>query len=168
MWLLFGLEVISTLLLAQPVVLSKEPLTLTLVSSEDKTLSSHLFEAARSPAQNVVLLLKDVKAEARPEVSWEIYVEPLGSTLDAQGPYLVGVLSLFDRGIRSEGQQNREPAEFLFVLDNAIAAAGKGALQVRFIPSSGVVVEGQPQTAEVRSNVTIGEISLAIEPARQE
>jgi hypothetical protein len=167
MWVLLGLEVISTLLLAQPVVLSNEPLTLPLVSSEDKTLRNHLFEAARSPTQNVVLLLKGVKADAPPEVSWEVYVEPLGSTLDAQGPYLVGVFSLFDRGIRSEGQQNREAAEFLFVLDNAIAAAGKKALQVRFVPTSGVVVDGQPQTAEVRSNVTIGEISLAIEPAPQ-
>jgi hypothetical protein len=167
-WLLFELEVISTLLLAQPVVLSKEPLTLPLVSREDKTLSKRLFEVARSPAQNVVLVLKRVEAEARPEVSWEVYVEPAGTTLDAQGPYLVGVFSLFDRGIMSEGQQNREPAEFLFVLDNAIAAAGKRDLQVRFVPTSGVVVEGQPQTAEVRSNVTIGEISLAIEAAQQQ
>ena len=71
-------------------------------------------------------------------------------------------------GIMSEGQQNREPAEFLFVLDNAIVAAGKRDLQLRFVPTSGVVVEGQPQTAEVRSNVTIGEISLAIEAAQQE
>ena len=71
--------------------------------------------------------------------------------------------SRYSIGDHSEGQQNREPAEFLFVLDNAIAAAGKKDLQVRFVPTSGVVVEGQPQTAEVRSNVTIGEISLAIE-----
>ena len=76
---------------------------------------------------------------------------------DAQGPYLVGVVSLFDRG--------NEPAEFVFVLDNAITAAGKKDLQVRFVPTSGVVVEGRPQTAEVRSNVTIGEISLGLETA---
>ena len=168
MWLLFELELISTLLLAQPVVLSKEPLTLPLVSREDKTLSKRLFEVARSPTQNAVLVLRGVEAEARPEASWEVYVEPAGTTSDAQGPYLVGVVSLFDRGIMSEGQQNREPAEFLFVLDNAIVAAGKRDLQVRFVPTSGVVVNGQPQTAKVRSNVTIGEISLAIEAAQQQ
>ena len=128
------------------------------MSREDKTLNKRLVEAARSPTQNVVLVLKGIEAKAPPEVSWEVYVEPAGATLEAQGPYLVGVFSLFDRG--------REPAEFLFVLDNAIAAAGKKDLQVRFVPTSGVVVEGQPQTAEVRSNVTIGEISLAIESAQ--
>jgi hypothetical protein len=167
-WLLIELELISTLLLAQPVVLGKEPLTLPLVSREDKTLSNRLFEAVRSRAHNVVLVLKGVEAEARPEVSWEVYVEPAGTKLDAQGPYLVGVLSLFDRGIMSERQHNREPAEFMFVLDNAIAAAGKRDLQVRFVPTSGVVVEGQPQTAEIRSNVTIGEINLAIEAVQQQ
>jgi hypothetical protein len=167
-WLLIELEVICTLLLAQPVVLSKEPLTLPLVSREEKTLSNRLFEVARSPAHNVILVLKGVETEARPGVSWEVYVEPVGTTQDAQSPYLVGVFSLFDRGIMSEGQQNREPAEFLFVLDKAISAAGKRDLQVRFVPTSGVVVEGQPQTAEVRSNVTIGDISLAIEAARQQ
>ena len=135
-------------------------LTLPLVSREDKTLSKRIFEAARSPAQNVVLVLKGVEAKARPEGSWEVHVEPAGVTLDAEGPYLVGVVSLFDRG--------REPAEFLFVLDNAIVAAGKADLQLRFVPTSGVVVEGKPQAAEVRTSVTIGEISLAIEAAPHE
>ena len=85
--------------------------------------------------------------------------------MDARGPYLVGVVALFDQGIKAEGQQNVEPAEFMFVLDNALAAAGKRDLQVRFVPTSGVVVDGRPQAAEVRANVTIGEISLAIEAA---
>jgi hypothetical protein len=167
-WLLFELELIFSLLLAQPVVLSKEPLTVPLVSREHKTLSKRLFEAAHSPSQNVVLVLKRVEAETRPEATWEVYVEPAGATPAAQGPYLVGVLTLFDRGIKSEGQQGREPAEFLFALDKAITAAEKRALQVRFVPTSGVVVEGRPQKAEVRSNVTIGEIGLAIETARDE
>lgn len=155
MWLLFELQVIFSVLLAQPVMLGKEPVALALVSREDKTLGKRLYEAARSPVQNVVLVLKGVEAESPPEVSWEVHVEPIGATPDAQGPYLVGVFSLFDRG--------REPAEFLFVLDNAIAAAGKSGLQVRFVPISAVVVEGKPQPAEVRGNVTIREISLGLE-----
>ena len=168
MWLLFGLEVISTLLLARPVVLSVEPLTIPLVSCENKTLCERLFEAARSPTQNVVLVLKGVEAKARPEVFWEVYVEPPDATTDTQGPYLVGVVSLFDRGIPFEEQQSREPAEFLFVLDNAITAVGRRDLQLRFVSTSGVVVEGQPQIAKVRSKVTIGEISLAIEVFQQQ
>ena len=159
MWLIFELQVIFTLALTQPVVLSSEPVSLPLVSREDRTLGKRLGEAARSPALNVVLVLKGVESAGRPEVSWEVYVEPAGTTQVAQGPYLVGVFSLFD--------QRRTPAEFLFVLDNVIAAAGEKDLQVRFVPISGVVVEGQPQSAEVRSNVKIGEISLGLEAARQ-
>jgi hypothetical protein len=154
-WLLFELQVIFTLLLTQPVLLGKEPVTLLLVSHKDKTLSNRLFEAVRSPSQNVVLVLKGVESKAPPEVSWEVHVEPAGAKPGAGDPCLVGVVSLFDRG--------REPAEFLFVLDDAIAAAGKKDLQVRFVPTTGVVVDGQPQAVEIRSNVTIGEISLAIE-----
>ena len=159
MELFFELVVISTLLPAQPVALGKEPVTLPLVSREEQTLGKRLFDAARSPAQNVVLVLKGVEAESPPQVSWEVHVEPAGATPGAQGTYLVGVFSLFDR--------EREPAEFLFVLDNAIAAAGKKGLQVRFVPISGVVVEGQPQPAQVHSQVTIGEISLGLEDAGQ-
>lgn len=159
-WLLIAVELIFTPLLARPVVLGNEPVTLPLVSRDDNALRKRIFEATRSPAQNVVLVLKGLEAKARPEVSWEVYVEPPGATPDARGPYLVGVVSLFDWG--------HQPVEFLFVLDNAIAAAGRNDLQVRFVPISGVVVEGQPQTAEVRSNVTIGEIGLAIETAHQQ
>jgi len=156
MWLVAALELIRLLAPSEPVVLSKEPVTIPLVS-HDKALSKRLLDIARSPDRNVVLVLKGVEAEARPEASWEVYVEP--------GSHLVGVVALFDRGIRTEGPQTREPAEFLFVLDEAIGAAGKTDLQVRFVPTSGVVVDGQPQAVEVRSNVTIGEISLATEAA---
>jgi hypothetical protein len=156
-WLIFELQVIFTLLLTQPAVLGKEPVTIPLVSRDDKALRERLHEAARSPTQNVVLALKDVAAKVSPEGSWEVYVEPAGAMPDAQGPYLVGVVSLFDRG--------NEPADFVFVLDNAMTAAGKKDLQVRFVPTSGVVIEGRPQTAEVRSTVTIGEISLGLEAA---
>ncbi|HET9475255.1 MAG TPA: hypothetical protein VFO82_15250 [Steroidobacteraceae bacterium] len=157
MWLLFELEAIFSVLLAQPVVLGKAPVTLPLLSREDQALNRRISEAARSPAQNVVLVLKGIEAQSRPEVSWEVHVEPAGAIPDAQGPHLVGVFSLFNSG--------RDPGEFLFVVDNAIAAAGKKDLQVRFVPISGVVVDGKPLPTEVRANVTIGAISLALESA---
>ena len=156
-WLIFELEVIFTVLLAQPVVLGSGPVTLPLVSRKDQAFTRRITEAARSPAQNVVLVLKGVEAESRPEVSWEVHVEPTRATPEVQGPSLVGVFSLFDRG--------QKPAEFRFALDNAIAAAGNSDLQVRFVPISGVIVEGKPQPAEVRAGVTIAEISLGLEGA---
>ena len=163
MWLLAALELIRTLSLAQPVVLGEEPVTVPLVS-RDKALSQRLFDVARSPDQNVVLVLKSVEADERPEASWEVYVEPSGARMDTRDSCLVGVLALFDRGVKA---QNHEPAEFLFVLDHAITAAGKKDLQLRFVPTSGVVVEGRPQRAEVRSRVKIGTIRLAIESRQQ-
>ena len=155
MWLIFQLQLLFTLSPAQPVVLGQDPVTLPLVSLKDKAHSKQMFEAAASPDQNVVLVLKGVTAESQPGVSWEVHVEPAGAKPSAQGPCLVGMISLFDHG--------NEPAEFVLALDNAIAAAGRTDLQLRFVPTSGVEVEGKPQAAEVRSRVTIGQINVAIE-----
>jgi hypothetical protein len=162
-WLQFALDVIAAVVLAQPAVLGAEPLALPLPPLEDRMLRDRLCDAVRSPSENVVLVLEDVEAETRPEASWEVYVGPMDAATDPEGPYLVGVVSLFDQGILSEERQNREPAEFLFVLDRAIAAAGNEDLQVTFIPTAGVVVDGQPQPVDVRSTVTIGQMSLAID-----
>ena len=164
-WLLLDLALIATIFLAQPLVLGKEPVTLPLVTLEDRSLRQRLVEVARSPSQNVVLVLNGVESNIRPEASWEVHVEPAGVSPDVRDSSLVGVVSLFDRGIRSAEGQAREPAQFFFALDTAIATAGERALQVRFVPISGVVDRGGPQAAEVRANVTIREISLAIETA---
>jgi len=153
MWLLFELEVI--LMLAQPAQLGDAPVTIPLASLDDKRVARRLFEAASSPAQNVVLILKGVKTQAAPGASWEVHVEPTGATPDDQGRNLVGVVSSYDPA----------PGEFLFVIDPVINAAGKKNLQVRFVPTSGLVVGGKAQPAEVRPGVTIGEIALAIETA---
>lgn len=161
MWLLIELELISTLALAQPVVLGDETLTLALVSREDRELCRRLKEAARSPEQNVVLLLRGVEADAPPEASWEVHVGRAGAKRDAQSVSLVGVVALFGEGVRSEG--SGQPAEFAFVLDRAIAAAGAKDLAVTFAPASAVEVDGEAAPAAVRSRVTIGEISLAID-----
>jgi hypothetical protein len=167
-WLQFALDVIAAVALAQPAVLGEEPLTLPLASRDDRTLRGRLCEAVRSPSENVVLVLEDVRAEARPEALWEVYVGPTDAAADPAGPYLVGVVSLFDQGIMSGNRQNREPAEFLFVLDRAIAAAGNQDLQVTFIPAAGVVVDGRPKAVDVRSTVTIGKMSLAIDALREQ
>ncbi len=163
MWLLIELELISTLALAQPVVLGDETLTLALVSREDRELCRRLKDAARSPAKNVVLLLKGVAADAPPQASWEVHVGRAGAKHDAEGASLVGVVALFGEGVRSEG--SGRPAEFVFVLDRAIAAAGAMGLEVTFAPIAAVDVDGKAAPAAVRSTVTIGEISLAIDAA---
>lgn len=166
MWPWIQWELISTLLLAQPVVLSNEAVTIPLISREDTALGKRLSDIARDPTQNVVLVLKGVEADAPPEASWEICVGPADTKRCAQSPYFVGILSLYGQGIRSEGGKNYRPAEFVFPLDRAIAAAGAENLQATFVPTSGVVVEGRPLPAKVRSNVRIGEISLAIDSAQ--
>ncbi len=162
-WLLLDLALVATIFLARPLVLGKEPVTLPLVTMEDRSLRQRLVDVARSPSQNVVLVLNGVEANSRPEASWEVHVEPVGVTPDARDSFLVGVVSLFDRGIRSAAGQERDPAQFLFALDTAIATAGERALQVRFVPISGVVDRGGPQAANVRANVTIREVNLAVE-----
>lgn len=157
-WHLLQLELVFAVLLTQPVVLGKGPAIVPILTAEGSKLPDRVLEAARAPAENVLLVLKGVEAKAPPEVSWEVYVEPTGTPGGAQGTSLVGVVSLFDR--------ERESAGFVFAIDKAVAAAGEKSLQVRFVPTSAVVVEGVPQAATVRSTVTIGEISLAIETAK--
>jgi len=157
MWLLFQLELIVTLSLSQPVVLGPEPVTLPLVSLGDRVNGRRLFDAAKSPDENVVLVLKDVRVDAPPGVSWEVHVEAAGNKENANGPHLVGLISAY--------AAEAKPAEFDLVLDDAIVAAGRRDLQLRFVPVSGVEVDGEPQPAELRSSMTIGEISLGIETA---
>lgn len=165
MWLSFVLELIARIVLPEPAVLGAEPVTFGLGSHADRPLGERLDEAVRSPSESVVLVLGEVRADARPEVSWEVYVAPAGAATDPEGPQLVGIVALFDRGIASAGRPSPEPAKFVFVLDRAIAAAGSADLQVTFAPAAGIVVDGRPQAVEVRSRVTIGEISLAIDAA---
>lgn len=156
---LLQLELVFTLLLAQPVVLGQEPTIVPMVPLEGSKTRNRVLEAARAPTQNVLLVLKGLKADVRPEVSWEVHVEPAGVSVGARGTSLVGVVSLFGR--------EHESADFVFAIDNAITAAGDKGVQLRFVPTSGVVVEGAPQAAKVRSTVTIGEVSLAIETANR-
>ena len=162
------LQLISILALPQPLALGKDAVTIPLTPREDKEISERLADIARAPSQNVVLVLKDVEAETPPEAAWEVYVGPAGAARGAESPYLVGVVSLFGQGIRSESghKGHHEPARFVFPLDKAIAAGGAENLQVTFVPTSGVEVKGRPLPPKVRANVTIREISLAVDQAQ--
>jgi hypothetical protein len=153
MWLLFGLEVMWVL--AQPAQLGGGPVAIPLVSLDDKQVSRRLFEAACSPEKNVVLILKGVKTQAPPGASWQVHVEPTGANPNEPGRDPVGIISVYDP----------VPGRFVFVIDPVINAVGEKDLQVRFVPTTGLVVEGKPQLAEFRSDLTIGEIALAIEGA---
>ena len=105
---------------------------------------------------NLVLVLKNVTVDAPPGVSWEVHVEPVGGEGDPRDPHLVGLISAY--------LPEDKPAQFDLVLDEAIKSAGRRDLQLRFVPVSGVEVDGQPHPAEFRSSMSIGEI-LAIESA---
>jgi hypothetical protein len=157
MWLLFQLELIVTLSLSQPVVLGDAPVTLPLVARDDRVHGRRIYDAAKSPDETVVLVLKNVTVDAPPGVSWEVHVEPVGGEGDPRDPHLVGLISAY--------VPEDKPAQFDLVLDEAIKSAGRRDLQLRFVPVSGVEVDGQPQPAEFRSSMSIGEISLAIESA---
>lgn len=159
-------KLIAKLESVEPVVLGKETLSLPLVSRENRDMNKQLTDIARSPSQNVVLVLSGVEAEVPPGASWEVYVGPAAPRRGAKGPTLVGIVSLFGQGVRSGGHKEFKPAEFVFPLDRAIAGARSQDLQVTFVPTSGVVVDGRPQPPEIRANVTIGSISLAVQTAQ--
>lgn len=154
MWLLLQLQLAFAVLPAQPVVLGEEPAIVPLVTGEDGKLSDRVIHAARAPTENVLLVLKGVEAKERPDASWEVYVQPATSAGE-QGGSLVGIVSFFDQ----------KSAEFVFAIDKAIAAAGEQPVQIKFVPTSGVVIDGAPQPATVHSPATIGEITLVIEEA---
>ena len=152
-WHLLQLELAVAVLLTQPVVLGNEPTVVPLLNRDRGDLRDRILQAASSPTQNVLLVLNGVQADERPEASWEVHVEPAGNV--EQRNSLVGVVSLFGR--------EQGPGKFVFAIDQSIHAAAKKGLQVRFVPTSGIVIEGAPQAANVRSTVTIGEVSVVIE-----
>ena len=110
-------------------------------------------------------LLKNVEADAQPGAMWEVYVGlPPNTKYDAKSPYFVGNVAMFGDGIRGEGHH---PAEFTFPLNRALRAlSARSALQVTFVPTSGVVVDGRPQPAQVKAPVRIGEVNLLLDKAQ--
>lgn len=154
----------------KPFTLSKRAVTVPLYSdaADDSTVRARLTEVARARGQTAVLQVKGVEANAEPGAVWEVYVGPAGFEPKADGPYFVGMLGLFGAGIKTR-RQHYQLAEFVYPIDKAISAAGDAAkLQVTFVPVSGVVVNGRPQPAQVRTDVTIAEINIVVDVAMQQ
>jgi hypothetical protein len=158
-------ELIRAIRLAQPLVLDGDIRVVPLVALEDRELASRLLSLAKRPTETVILQLKNVEAERQPGAMWEVYVGlPPNAKFDAKSPYFVGNVAMFGEGIRGEGHH---PAEFTFPLNRALRALSPGSsLQVTFVPTSGVVVDGRPQLAEVKAPVRIGEVNLLLDKAQ--
>jgi len=151
----------------KPFPLSKVPVNVLLYGegADSKMMAGRLLEVARAPAQTAVLQVKGVEANADPGVAWEVYVGPGGLKPDPAGPHFVGVLGLFGAGIKTR-RDHYHPAEFVYPIDKAISASGDPSrLQVVFVPISGVEVQGRPLPPQVRAEVTVAEISIAIDVA---
>ncbi|HVF61181.1 MAG TPA: tyrosinase family protein [Thermoanaerobaculia bacterium] len=161
---IFDIRVIVRI--AKPFRLSKVPVSLPLYpEAADKAMGARLLEIAKAPGQTAVLQVKGVEASTEPGAVWEVYVGPAGLKPDPAGPYFVGVLGLFGAGVKTR-RDHYHPAEFVYPIDKAISAAGDPTkLQVTFVPVSGIEVQGRSLPAEVRADVTVGEISIAVDVA---
>jgi tyrosinase len=161
------LERISVLRLPQPLQLDNTVRTLPLAAREDRGISTRLATLAQSQNDTVVLQFNNVQAERNPGAAWEVYVGLAPNARpDALSPNFVGCVALFGDGVRGEGHHNM-PAQFTFPLNRALRAAnGPNALQVTLVPTSGVVVDGRAQPAQVRAPVQIGEVALLLDRAQ--
>jgi hypothetical protein len=151
----------------RPFLLTKEPVIFPLYGEgvDGKLLGARLAELARTAGKSAVLRLKDVEAKAEPGASWEVYVGPPGLTPDARGPYFVGVVGMFAGGLpRRDGHYHA--GEFAYPIDRAVAASSDPSkLQVLFVPTSGIEVQGRPLPAEVRANVSVSEVDIVVDEA---
>jgi len=153
----------------KPFTLSKQAVTLPLHAAPDaKAAAARLSEVARASGRTAVLQLKGVEAKTEPGAVWEVYVGPPGLKPSPQSPAFVGVLGLFGAGVKTR-RDHYHPAEFVFPIDKALAAAGDAAkLQVTFVPISGVEVKGRAQPAQVRADVTVAEINILVDVAMEQ
>ena len=158
-------ELIRNIRLERPLVLDKDIRVLPLMALEERELTRRIVSLAKSGTDTVILQLKNVEADAQPGAMWQVYVGlPPNAKYDARSPYFVGNVAMFGDGVKGEGHH---PAEFTFPLNRAIRAlSARSSLQVTFVPSSGVVVDGRPQPAEVKAPVRIGEVNLLIDKAQ--
>jgi len=133
-------------------------------------LRTRLIGALENKAQRVLLELDDVQAEHRPGAFWEVYVGPGGVSPDPKGPFYVGLLSLFNIGIRSDAPSQFAPARFVYPVNRAL----QSALQIKgvdvhatFNPTSGLVKDGKLVPPKVSSPVHIGRVSIAVEALKR-
>ena len=146
-----------------PIELKSEPVSFPI---ELKEIQARLTQALESKTETVFLELDDVEAETQPGVAWEVFLGlPAGVEPTAKSPYLVGSLSLFGFGIRSEAHGEFKPGRFLYPLNRALEAALKVNRErsvVTFVPV-GILINGRPSHPEVKSPVRIGKANLTIQ-----
>jgi hypothetical protein len=150
-----------------PLMLGASPVSLRLTQAEDQATAQRLVAATQSETESVLLQLRCVDADRQPGAIWEAYVGlPPEVEPNAESPHFVGTVALVSDGVRSE--QNSAPfAEFVFVLDRAIAASPDASqLNVILVPSSGVSVDGQAAPPQVGAPIRIGEMSLRLGQAQ--
>ena len=158
-------ELIRNIKLTRPFVLSGKIQRLLLVDRKDRETADRVAALAKSQTDAVILQLRGVEADRNPGAMWEVYVGlPPNAKPSAESPYFVGNLAMFGDGIKGDGHH---PGEFTFPLNRALgASSGASAMQVTFVPSSGVELDGRSQAAEVKAPVRIGEMNLLLDKAQ--
>jgi len=160
-------EIVVLARFRKPFKLSKAVVTVPLstAAADNKSFVPKLLEFARAPGKTVVLQVKGVEADRHPGASWQVYVGPAGLTPDPRSPYFVGVLGLFGGGIKTR-KDHYHPGDFAFPISTAILGTNAPSkLQVIFVPTSGVEVQGRPLPAEVRADLTVTELSIVVDEA---
>jgi tyrosinase len=149
----------------RPFPLTKEPVVFSIAEdAEHQGLGARLAELARTPGQTAVLQLKGVEAKMHPGASWEVYVGPADLRPDPNSPYFVGVLGMFAGGLPKPGHYHA--GEFVYPIDKAVAASGDPSnLQVLFVPTSGIEVQGRPVPPDVRAEVMVSEVCIVVDAA---
>jgi tyrosinase len=164
-WPDWEINVIARLKLPEPVILGPDESSVPLVGT-DKALGERLVALAKDPSASLVMRFTDVMAARQPGASWEVYVGQRGQVKTVpESPNFVGNVALFGDGIEGEGHH---AAEFSFALDRALGdVSDPSQLDIVFVPSSGVVVDGRPVPPKVEAPVRIGEISVQVERPRK-
>lgn len=138
----------------QPFELGQDTAQLTLITPGEADLLRRVSAVVADPAENLLLRLGRVESDEEPGASWEVYVASADPGDCDNVPALAGILSLYGA---------MPGAEFVLPLDLALAAGKPIGIRLLFKPVSGLVVNGQPVPASVRSTVRIGAISLETE-----
>jgi len=126
----------------------------------DGESAKRLRQAANGGERVLALRLRGVEAETQPGISWEVHVGPKGF---APGPRsLVGIFALFSAGLRDR-KMHFEPAEFSFALGKAAAGLDPAALEVLFVPISGLEGANRGEALKPRVPVQVGEVAIVLD-----
>jgi hypothetical protein len=121
-----------------------------------------LAAIAQAKGQGAALRISGIEAENQPGISWEVHVGPKGF---APGPRsLVGIFALFGAGLKTRAN-HYHPAEFVFAVGDALKGLDTAALEVIFVPVSGLEREPAATALQPRSPVRVGEIAIIVDAA---